>query len=118
VRKDYNGLFRVGPSGNPFNTELVAGSLLAVGHDGTRKRKRRLRGKPSQYPAVYGDDVAAEVGPAVSNFYLYDVTATAGTVSLSLNGVVFGHHERQPMDPQQLRLRRHRRRLRRHTTAP
>lgn len=84
VRKDYNGLFRIGPAGSPFNAssdlELFwnqSGSTVNSGY--AEYVSNRGTGSVGQ------QELGPGATPPVGSYYIYDVIATPSTAQMRIN---------------------------------
>lgn len=83
-RKNFQGLFKIGPSGSPFNgtSDLEIYWQLGSTDAGSGNAVYIVNRNSS-----YGDKIFFDAPPAVGQYYLYDVIAGSTTATQRLNGV-------------------------------
>lgn len=84
VRKNFNGLFRIGPAGTPF---VATGDLEIYWASGTTDNASGNLVYQVNDPSSLAFKQANDVPPPVGKFYLYDVQATSATAVQRVNGV-------------------------------
>lgn len=90
VRQNYNGLFRIGPAGTPFNGNSDLEVYWQAGATDAGSGNLFYLVNRTTYPSPFGQVQQNDSLPAVSSYYLFDVTATSGSATMRMNGANTG----------------------------